>query len=112
MFSNEILSEGLSMLSATPFSNLPQGFNDIKDKKSEYINLVVINDFDKFRNYYDFDEWVEMLMHYEINWFTPIFEALKTKEIDEINIETDINSISINQNTKYNFWKRKKRFIS
>ncbi len=112
VFSNEILSEGLSILSATPFCNLPQGFNDIKDKKSEYINLVVVNDFDKFRYYYEFNEWVEMLMHYEINWFTPIFEALKTKEIDEINIETDINSICINQNTKYNFWKRKKRFIS
>ena len=62
VYSNEILSEGLSMLSATPFSKLPQGFNDIKDKESEYINLIVVSDFDKFRHYYDFDEWVEMLM--------------------------------------------------
>ena len=112
VYSNEILSEGLSMLSATPFSKLPQGFNDIKDKESEYINLIVVSDFDKFRHYYDFDEWVEMLMDYEINWFTPIFEALKAKDIDEITIETDINSITINQYTKYNFWKRKKRFIT
>ena len=112
VFSDEILAEGLSMLSATPFSKLPQGFNDISTKKSDYINLVVISDFDKFRYYYEFNEWVEMLMHYEINWFTPAFEALKRKDIDEIKIETDINSITINQNTKYNFWKIKKRFIS
>lgn len=111
VFSDEILAEGLAMLSATPFSKLPKGFDDINNK-SDYLNLIVVSDFVKFRYCYEFDEWVEMLMCYEINWFTPLFEALKRKEIDEIKIETDINSLTINQNTKFNFFKRKKRFIS
>ena len=112
VFSDESLAEGLSMLSATPFSKLPKEFNDISNKKSDYINLIVINEFNKFRHYYEFDEWVEMLMCYEMNWFSPLHEALKTKDIDELKIETDINSITINQSSKYKFWKRKKIFIS
>ena len=111
VFSDEILAEGLAMLSATPFSKLPKWCDDINNK-SDYLNLIVVSDFVKFRYCYEFDEWVEMLMCYEINWFTPLFEALKRKEIDEIKIETDINSLTINQNTKFNFFKRKKRFIS
>jgi hypothetical protein len=112
VFSDESLAEGLSMLSATPFSKLPKEFNDISNKKSNYINLIVINEFNKFRHYYEFDEWVEMLMCYEMNWFSPLHEALKIKEIDELKIETDINSITVNQSSKYEFWKRRKRFIS
>ena len=100
------------MLSATPFSNLPKKFNDISNRKSDYINLVVINEFNKFRHYYEFDEWVEMLMCYEMNWFSPLYEALKIEDIDELKIETDINSITVNQSSKYKFWKRKKIFIS
>ena len=112
VFGDEILAEGLSMLSATPFSKLPQKLDDIHSKQSNYINLIVISDFDKFRYYYEFDEWVEILMNYEINWFTPLYEAIKRNDLDEVRIETDINSITINKNTKYNFWKRKKRFIT
>ncbi|MAJ91162.1 MAG: hypothetical protein CMF40_03125 [Legionellales bacterium] len=112
VFGDEILSEGLSAMSSTPFSKLPEKFEELDNKKSDFTDLIVISEFDRFRNFHNFDEWDEMLVRYEMNWFLPIFDALKRKDIDQIRIETDINSISLDKNSHYKFWRQKKNFIS
>ena len=112
VYGDEVISEGLSIISATPFKKLPEKFDEIEDINSNFSNLFVIGEFDRFRNYHNFDEWVEMLVRYEINWFSPLSDALERKNIDQLIIETDINSIYISKYSRYYFWRDQKSFIS
>jgi hypothetical protein len=110
--SDEILAKGLSMIAATPFEDLPESYNDIKDKGSSYNGLIVINSFQKFSYYHDLEGWLEALLSVESNWFEPLLNALKNNELDQLTIRTDINNITIDKVSRYKFWKKKKNIIS
>jgi hypothetical protein len=106
--SDEILAKGLSMVAATPFDELPESYNDIEGKHDNYNGLIVINSFQKFSHYHDLEGWLEALLFVESNWFDPLLNALKKKELDQITIRTDINSIIVDKSSRYKFWKKKK----
>ncbi|HIF51424.1 MAG TPA: hypothetical protein EYQ42_07870 [Thiotrichaceae bacterium] len=110
--SDEILAKGLSMVAATPFEVLPETYNEITDKGSNYNGLIVINSFQKYSYYHDLEGWLEALLMVESNWFAPLLKALKQKKIDQLTIKTDINSITMNKNSKYKFWNKKKNIYS
>jgi hypothetical protein len=106
--SDEMLAKGLSMIAATPFEVLPENYNNIKDKGSDYNGLIVVNSFQKFSYYHDLEGWLEALLCFESNWFAPLLDALKRKKIDQLNIRTDINSIAIDKTSRYKIWKKQK----
>ena len=45
--SDEMLAKGLSMIAATPFTDLPDNYRDIKNTDTSYNGLIVINAFPK-----------------------------------------------------------------
>tara|TARA_R110002072_G_scaffold32211_3_gene98590 strand:- start:14198 stop:15217 length:1020 start_codon:yes stop_codon:yes gene_type:complete len=106
--SDEMLARGLSMVAATPFSDLPENYTEIKNSDASYSGLVVINSFQKFSHYHDLEGWLESLMRYEENWFSPLVNALKLREIDQLHIKTDINTITLDNVSRYKFWKKQK----
>jgi hypothetical protein len=110
--SDEILAKGLSMVAATPFEEFPDSYNEIKDKGKSYNGLIVLNSFQKFSYYHDLEGWLEALLSVESNWFEPLQTAIKKKNLDQLTIRTDINSITINKNSRYKVWKKKKNLIS
>jgi hypothetical protein len=110
--SDEMLAKGLSMVAATPFEVLPESYKDIKDKGSSYNGLIVINSFQKFSYYHDLEGWLEALLSVESNWFAPLLNALKRKEFDQLTIQTDINSITMDKASRYKIWKKKKNLQS
>jgi hypothetical protein len=110
--SDEILAKGLSMIAATPFEVLPESYSEIKDTGSSYNGLIIINSFQKFSYYHDLEGWLEALLSVESNWFSPILKALKRKEIDQLVIRTDINSITLDKTSRYKIWKKKKNLHS
>jgi hypothetical protein len=110
--SDEMLAKGLSMIAATPFEELPETYNDIKDKGSSYNGLIIINSFQKFSYYHDLEGWLEALLSIESNWFVPLLNALKGKEFDELTIRTDINSITVDKSSRYKIWNKKKNLQS
>jgi hypothetical protein len=110
--SDEILAKGLSMIAATPFEVLPESYSEIKDTGSSYNGLIIINSFQKFSYYHDLEGWLEALLSVESNWFSPILKALKRKEIDQLVIRTDINTIALDKTSRYKIWKKKKNIHS
>lgn len=112
IISDEMLAKGLSMIAATPFDELPDNYSGIKNTGSTYNGLVVINAFQKFSNYHDLEGWLEALMHYESNWFAPLLNALKRKELDQLHIRTDIRSINLDKGSRYKIWKKRKTIHS
>lgn len=110
--SDEILAKGLSMIAATPFEDLPESYNDIEDKGASYNGLIVLNSFQKFSYYHDLEGWLEALLSVESNWFMPLLDALKRKKIDQLTIRTEINSITVDKNCRYKFWKKHKTIHS
>ncbi|GJM05670.1 MAG: hypothetical protein DHS20C09_16660 [marine bacterium B5-7] len=106
--SDEMLARGLSMIAATPFADLPENYTEIKNTDASYNGLVVINSFQKFSHYHDLEGWLEALMHYEKNWFSPLMNALKLREVDQLHIKTDINTITLDKVSRYKFWKQQK----
>ncbi len=110
--SDEMLAKGLSMIAATPFETLPESFNDINEKGSSYNGLIVLNSFQKFSYYHDLEGWLEALLSVELNWFEPLLNSLKKKKLDQLTIRTEINSITIDKNCRYKFWKKNKTINS
>lgn len=106
--SDEMLAKGLSMIAATPFTDLPDNYRGIKNTDTSYSGLIVINAFQKFCHYHDLEGWLEALMNYEANWFSPLMAALKSREIDRLHIKTDINAITLDKGSRYKFWKKQK----
>lgn len=105
--SDEILAKGLSMVAATPFQDLPESYNDIKDKGSDFNGLIVLNSFQKFSHYHDLEGWLEALLNVEANWFAPLQTALKRRELDQLTIRSEINAITVNKSSRYKIWKKK-----
>jgi len=110
--SDEMLAKGLSMIAATPFYDLPDKYVDFKNNDADYNGLIVINSFQKFCHYHDLEGWLEALMNYEANWFLPLMQALKRREIDQLQIKTDINSIVLDKSARYKVWKKQKNIYS
>jgi hypothetical protein len=106
--SDEMLAKGLSMIAATPFDELPDNYNDIKYAGSNYNGLIVINAFQKFSHYHDLEGWLEALIRYEENWFSPLLNALKRNELDQLNIKTELRSINLDKGSQYKIWKKRK----
>ena len=106
--SDEILAKGLAMVAATPFQELPDSFNEVTDKGSSYNGLIVLNSFQKFSYYHDLEGWLEALLSVEANWFVPLQSALKTRQLDEITIRTEINELKLTKASRFKFWKKKK----
>jgi len=112
VMSDEMLAKGLSMIAATPFEELPENYNLIKDKGSSYNGLIVVNSFQKFSYYHDLEGWLEALLYFESNWFAPLLAALKNKQFDKLTIRTDVNSITIDKSSRYKIWKKQKNLYS
>lgn len=110
--SDEILAKGLSMVAATPFQDLPDSYNDLADKGSSYNGLIVLNSFQKFSYYHDLEGWLEALLSVEENWFVPLLAALKSKQLDQLTIRTELNEIKLDKTDRYKFWKKKKTLNS
>ncbi len=112
VYSDELLAKGLSMIAATPFEVLPETYTDINVNDASYNGLIVINSFQKYSYYHDLEGWLEALLSVESNWFSPLLNAYKRKEFDQLTIRTDINSIVAENSCRYKFWKKKKDFMS
>lgn len=112
IISDEMLAKGLSMIAATPFEELPQNYADIKKTDPNYNGLLVINSFQKFSYYHDLEGWLEALMYYESNWFSPLLKALKRKELDQLTIRTETRTISLDKACRYKLWKKQKTLNS
>jgi hypothetical protein len=110
--SDEILAKGLSMVAATPFEELPASYNNIHNKGSSYNGLIVLNSFQKYSHYHDLEGWLEALLHLESNWLAPLLVALKSKQLDQLTIRTEINEIKTDKMFLYKFWKKKKSILS
>jgi hypothetical protein len=79
---------------------------------TSYNGLVVINSFQKFSHYHDLEGWLEALMTYEANWFSPLMDALRSREIDQLHIKTDKSAINLDKGSRYKFWKKQKTYTS
>ena len=110
--SDEILAKGLSMIAATPFQELPKNYHQLKEKASSYNGLIVLNSFQTFSYYHDLEGWLEALLAIEENWFSPLLTALKSKQVDELIIRTEMNEIKLNTSSRYKFWMKKKTLNS
>ena len=106
--SDEILAKGLAMVAATPFEDLPESYSNSEDKGSSYNGLLVLNSFQKFSYYHDLEGWLEALLSVEENWFTPLLTALKSKQLDQFTIRTELNEIKLDKMARYQFWKKNK----
>jgi hypothetical protein len=110
--SDEILAKGLSMVAATPFQDLPESYNELKNSGKSYNGLIVLNSFQKYGYYHDLEGWLEALLSVESNWFDPLRIALKTNKLDKLTIRTEINEITLNRTSKYKVWKKQKTINS
>lgn len=106
--SDEMLAKGLSMVAATPFLDLPVSYTELEKSGSDFNGLIVIDAFQKYNYYHDLEGWLEALMHYETNWFAPLLKSLTSKEIEQLTIRTELNTISLESNCRYQIWKKRK----
>ncbi|MCG8380062.1 MAG: hypothetical protein MI865_11390 [Proteobacteria bacterium] len=110
--SDEILAKGLAMIAATPFTELPENYNEIEKAGTSFNGLIVINAFQNYSYYHDLEGWLEALMQYEENWFKPLVNALKGSDLDQLNIKTTKESVILEKVSRFKFWKKTKTLYS
>ena len=110
--SDEPVAKGLATISATHFKQLPEHFDHIDKEQTDCNGLIVINEFEKFMHYNEYDDWKKILSRYEDNWFLPLLSYLKSKQLDQLEIKTDSMLVSLNNLSRYKFWKQTKHLTS
>lgn len=100
LFANDMLSAGLASFTGITPQDLPSHYQSFCDKKSQGDAVVVLNEVQTHA-----DEKLEA------DWFAPLLQALKRKEIDTLRCHFDVHGMTFTLTVKstdtWRFWRWK-----
>ncbi len=109
VFGDEVTTEGLSILTATPYVDSPDSIAAVVKNSSEQDNiLVIISSGLRHRQYYDHVGWRDFIAYIERKWFAGTDKLFERKELDELTLLTEIYSLTVTKYSFAKFWRRHK----
>jgi hypothetical protein len=103
VWTNEPLAQGLASLNNTPQSEVPDSATSCLIAGEHLITLSAVRG--------ENANWHNWMIDLETNWFTPLFNALKKRQLDKIALYTGDNRVFIITNKSY-WWRRRKSWQS
>lgn len=94
IWSNHVFAQALAEAGDIAFCNLPEDGSELlrqADNLGE--QLIFLDNLQKYANYKDAFNWSNELARIEQNWFAPLLQALKRKQIIQLKITT-VNNCS------------------
>ena len=113
VFGDEVTTQGLSMLTGSPYEELPDSIESVVNQKGEQDNVLVVISFGlRHQQYCDYEGWQDFVGYLEKEWFTGIENLIKQKQLDELTLLTGKNTIIVKKSSFMKFWRRHKPLYS
>ncbi len=106
IWTNEPLAQGLASLSNTPQSKVPDSANSCLMLGEEGDYLITLSA-ERGEN----ANWHDWMINLEKNWFTPLLNALKKRQLDKIAFYFGDNRVFLITNKSY-WWRQRKSWQS
>ena len=109
VFGDEVTTQGLSVLTGSPYKDLPDSIESVVNQCGEQDNVLVVISFGlRHQQYYDFEGWQDFVGYLEEEWFTGNENLIKQKQLDELTLLTGKNTITVKKSSFMKFWRRRK----
>jgi hypothetical protein len=113
VWSDEVLSLGLAKVTRTPCFSVPENSKSwLNQVNSPGEHLIICDDYflqNKAQQQNDTDAWCKALQKFEYEWLSPLLEALRNGDIDQLTINPCGGKIfSLTKNRLKYWWRRRK----
>ena len=109
VFADEVTTQGLSMLTGSPYKDLPDSIEDVVNQRGEQDNILVVISFGlRHQQYYDHEGWQDFIGYLEEEWFIGIEKSIKQNELDEFTLFTGEKKLTVKKSSFQKFWRRRK----
>lgn len=109
VFADEVTTQGLSMLTETPYRDLPDSIDVLVNQCEEQDNLLVVISFGlRHQQYNNYEGWQDFIAYLEEEWFAGIERLIKQKELDELILFTGGKRLAVKKSSFQKFWRRRK----
>ncbi|MDX1251335.1 MAG: hypothetical protein IDH49_03615 [Gammaproteobacteria bacterium] len=109
VWSDEPVATGLARLGGVPAATLPASAAVVLEHRSGGAQLVVLNAVHSATLYGDTSTWGEAMASLMQNWFAPLLDALKRRNIDSLDIlAADGRAYRVTPSSLRRFWKRRR----
>ncbi len=108
VWSNDVFPRALALACGMDYAELPDSVGTWQQSIASGRHLVFLNSLHGKTQYGDAYGWRESLKEMEENWFSPLLEALKKGEIEQIVVTTTdkgrARSFSVTKSNLWKFW--------
>lgn len=109
VFADEITTQGLSILTGSPYKDLPDSIDAVMSQSKIQDNILVVISFGlRHQQYFDPQGWQDFITYLEQEWFVGIEDLIKQREIDELILLTGKHKLSVTRSSFMKFWRRRK----
>ena len=113
VFADEVTTQGLSILTKSPYADLPDSLEVLINQTGEQDNVLAVISFGlRHQQYFDHSGWHDFIGYLEEEWFAGVENLIKQKELDELMLLTGENKLSITKSSYKKFWRRQKPFLA
>lgn len=113
VFADEVTTQGLSILTGSPYGDLPDSLEALINNTEEQDNVLAVISFGlRHQQYFDHNGWQDFICYLEEEWFAEIENLIKQNELDELILLTGENELSITKSSYRKFWRRQKPFLT
>jgi len=113
VFADEVTTQGLSILTKSPYADLPDSLEMLINQTEEQDNVLVVISFGlRHQQYFDHSGWHDFIGYLEEEWFARVENLIKQKELNELMLLTGENKLSITKSSYKKFWRRQKPFLA
>lgn len=113
VWSNEVLSAGLALLTGIPEHKLPDNADDWLDKANgPGEHLLVMDDLLIQWQQHDGDAWQQAVQSLQKEWIAPLLDALRNKTINRLTIYTgDGKRFTLTRRVLNRWWRRRRLLL-
>ena len=109
VYADEVTTQGLSILTETPYGDLPDSIEAIINQCGEQDNILVVISFGlRHQQYFNYEGWLDFINYLEEFWFADLLNDLKSGALEELIVITKKRKIIINKRSFYKIWKKRK----
>ena len=113
VFADEITTQGLSILTGSPYADLPDSLEALINNTEEEDDILAVISFGlRHQQYFDHNGWQDFIGYLEEEWFARIENLIKQNELDELTLLTGENKLSLTKASYKKFWRRQKSFLT
>ena len=109
VFADEVTTQGLSILTETPYRDLPDSIETLVNQCEGQDNILVVISFGlRHQQYFNYEGWQDFIAYLEEEWFARIEKLIKQNELDKLTLFTGEKEITVTKSSFKKLWRRRR----